>query len=61
MENEIIKRGRPRIFNSAEEMQEKIDNYFNSCFKPLIHLCCCCKVSNAFISLIRAILCLVYH
>ncbi len=32
MENEIIKRGRPRIFNSAEEMQEKIDNYFNSCF-----------------------------
>lgn len=32
MENEIMKRGRPRIFNSAEEMQEKIDNYFNSCF-----------------------------
>lgn len=32
MENEIMKRGRPRIFNSAEEMQEKIDNYFSSCF-----------------------------
>lgn len=32
MENEIIKKGRPKKFNSAEEMQEKIDNYFSSCF-----------------------------
>ena len=29
---DIIKRGRPRMFNSAEEMQEKIDSYFSSCF-----------------------------
>lgn len=28
--------GRPRIYNTAEEMQEKIDEYFNSCFRPVL-------------------------
>lgn len=28
--------GRPKKYNTAEEMQEKIDNYFLSCFKPAL-------------------------
>lgn len=27
--------GRPKLYNTAEEMQEKIDAYFLSCFRPL--------------------------
>ncbi len=28
--------GRPKKYNTAEEMQEKIDSYFLSCFKPAL-------------------------
>ena len=27
--------GRPPKYNSPEEMQERIDKYFNSCFRPI--------------------------
>lgn len=28
--------GRPRLYNSAEEMQKRIDEYFESCFKAIV-------------------------
>ena len=28
--------GRPKLFKSAEELQKRIDAYFNSCIKPVI-------------------------
>lgn len=27
--------GRPKLYNTAEEMQKKIDEYFLSCFRPI--------------------------
>ena len=29
-------KGRPRKYNSAEEMQKDIDKYFASCFRPML-------------------------
>ena len=38
VEEEIKKAsvGRPKKFKSAEELQKKIDEYFNSCYMPLL-------------------------
>lgn len=30
------KRGRPQKFNNVEELQKKIDAYFDSCFRPVL-------------------------
>ena len=35
MDNEKSLIGRPKLYNTAKEMQEKIDQYFLSCFHPL--------------------------